>query len=240
MCIMNILPLFTQGTIMDTYHNFTDLDTALVLVVLTIIAIAVYKLVHRFRKSSESAEDDYSNNESPPCSINEEDNFNKEKTMNVNTKPLNSDHKYAGMDTPTLVKAILKDLNCKYEESDDHSDYMFSYQGENFVARAPDKHNPRIRIFDLDWYHCPLSNLEEMSCMQKAINAANTRQMCTAVYYIDNDRKEMSVYSKADFLIWSDMSHPDNYMRMWLGNLFYLKQNVVVDVEKEKQRIDLQ
>ena len=222
MCIMNILPLFTQGTIMDTYHNFTDLDTALVLVVLTIIAIAVYKLVHRFRKSSESAEDDYSNNESPSCSINEEDNFNKEKTMNVNTKPLNSDHKYAGMDTPTLVKAIL------------------SYQGENFVARAPDKHNPRIRIFDLDWYHCPLSNLEEMSCMQKAINAANTRQMCTAVYYIDNDRKEMSVYSKADFLIWSDMSHPDNYMRMWLGNLFYLKQNVVVDFEKEKQRIDLQ
>ena len=74
MCIMNILPLFTQGTIMDTYHNFTDLDTALVLVVLTIIAIAVYKLVHRFRKSSESAEDDYSNNESPSCSINEEDN----------------------------------------------------------------------------------------------------------------------------------------------------------------------
>ena len=195
---MNILPLFTQGTIMDTYHNFTDLDTALVLVVLTIIAIAVYKLVHRFRKSSESAEDDYSNNESPSCSINEEDNFNKEKTMNVNTKPLNSDHKYAGMDTPTLVKAILKDLNCKYEESDDHSDYVFSYQGENFVARAPDKYNPRIRIFDLDWYHCPLSNLEEMSCMQKAINAANTRQMCTAVYYIDNDRKEMSVYSKAN------------------------------------------
>lgn len=240
MGIMNILPLFTQGTIMDTYHNFTDIDTALVLVVLTIIAIAVYKLVHRFRKSSESAEDDYSNNESPSCSINEEDDFNKEKTMNVNTKPLNSDHKYAGMDTSTLVKAILKDLNCKYEESDDHSDYVFSYQGENFVARAPDKHNPRIRIFDLDWYHCPLSNLEEMSCMQKAINAANTRQMCTAVYYIDNDRKEMSVYSKADFLIWSDMSHPDNYMRMWLGNLFYLKQNVVVDFEKEKQRIGLQ
>ena len=66
---------------MDTYHNFTDLDTALVLVVLTIIAIAVYKLVHRFRKSSESAEDDYSNNESPSCSINEEDNFNPSLTL---------------------------------------------------------------------------------------------------------------------------------------------------------------
>jgi hypothetical protein len=203
--------------------------------VLAVVAFVVYELVHRYKNGSEPAEDDYADNKSASENVNEEENFNKEKTMNVNTKPLNSDHKYAGMDTPTLVKAILNDLNCKYEESDDHSDYVFSYQGENFVARAPDKYNPRIRIFDLDWYHCPLSNLEEISCMQKAINAANTRQMCTAVYYI-----EMSVYSKADFLIWSDMSHPDNYMRMWLGNLFYLKQNVVVDFEKEKQRIGLQ
>lgn len=239
MSIMNILPLFAQGAIMEAY-NLTDLDTALILAGLAVVAFVVYELVHRYKNGSEPAEDDYADNKSASENVNEEENFNKEKTMNVNTKPLNSDHKYAGMDTPTLVKAILNDLNCKYEESDDHSDYVFSYQGENFVARAPDKYNPRIRIFDLDWYHCPLSNLEEISCMQKAINAANTRQMCTAVYYIDNDRKEMSVYSKADFLIWSDMSHPDNYMRMWLGNLFYLKQNVVVDFEKEKQRIGLQ
>ena len=168
MSTMNILPLFTQGAIIEAY-NLTDLDAALILAVLAVVALAVYELVHRFRKGSEPAEDDYTDNGSTPDSINEEDGFNKEKTMNVNTKPLNSDHKYAGMDTPTLVKAIL-----------------------------PDKYNPRIRIFDLDWYHCPLSNLEEMSCMQKAINAANTRQMCTAVYYIDNDRKEMSVYSKAN------------------------------------------
>lgn len=236
---MNILPLFTQGAIIDAY-NLTDLDTALVLAVLAVVALAVYELVHRYRNGSEYAEDDNSDNETASSSVNEEENFNKGKTMNVNTKPLNSSNKYAGMDTPTLVKAILNDLNCKYEESDDHSDYMFSYQGETFIARAPDKDNPRVRLFDLDWYHCSLNNLEEMSCMQKAINAANTRHMCTAVYNIDNDRKEMSVYSKADFHIWCNIPSPDDYMRMWLGNFFLLKQNIVIDFEKEKQRIGLQ
>ena len=230
---MNILPLFAQGAIMEAY-NLTDLDTALIIAVLAVVAFVVYELVHRYKNGSEPAEDDYADNKSASENVNEEENFKKEKTINVRVG-----NKYAGMDTPTLVKAILKDLNCKYEESDDHIDFLFSYQGENFVARAPDKDNPRVRLFDLDWCRCPLSNLEEMSCMQKVINAVNTRQMCSAIYYINKETKEMVVYSKADFLIWSDMPHPDDYMRMWLGNFFFLKQNFAVDLENEKQRVGI-
>ena len=230
---MNILPLFAQGAIMEAY-NLTDLDTALIIAVLAVVAFVVYELVHRYKNGSEPAEDDYADNKSASENVNEEENFKKEKTINVRVG-----NKYAGMDTPTLVKAILKDLNCKYEESDDHIDFLFSYQGENFVARAPDKDNPRVRLFDLDWCRCPLINLEEMSCMQKVINAVNTRQMCSAIYYINKETKEMVVYSKADFLIWSDMPHPDDYMRMWLGNFFFLKQNFAVDLENEKQRVGI-
>ena len=233
MSIMNILPLFAQGAIMEAY-NLTDLDTALIIAVLAVVAFVVYELVHRYKNGSEPAEDDYADNKSASENVNEEENFKKEKTINVRVG-----NKYAGMDTPTLVKAILKDLNCKYEESDDHIDFLFSYQGENFVARAPDKDNPRVRLFDLDWCRCPLSNLEEMSCMQKVINAVNTRQMYSAIYYINKETKEMVVYSKADFLIWSDMPHPDDYMRMWLGNFFFLKQNFAVDLENEKQRVGI-
>lgn len=233
MSIMNILPLFAQGAIMEAY-NLTDLDTALIIAVLAVVAFVVYELVHRYKNGSEPAEDDYADNKSASENVNEEENFKKEKTINVRVG-----NKYAGMDTPTLVKAILKDLNCKYEESDDHIDFLFSYQGENFVARAPDKDNPRVRLFDLDWCRCPLSNLEEMSCMQKVINAVNTRQMCSAIYYINKETKEMVVYSKADFHIWCDMPHPDDYMRMWLGNFFFLKQNFAVDLENEKQRVGI-
>ena len=233
MSIMNILPLFAQGAIMEAY-NLTDLDTALIIAVLAVVAFVVYELVHRYKNGSEPAEDDYADNKSASENVNEEENFKKEKTINVRVG-----NKYAGMDTPTLVKAILKDLNCKYEESDDHIDFLFSYQGENFVARAPDKDNPRVRLFDLDWCRCPLSNLEEMSCMQKVINAVNTRQMCSAIYYINKETKEMVVYSKADFHLWCDMPHPDDYMRMWLGNFFFLKQNFAVDLENEKQRVGI-
>ena len=233
MSIMNILPLFAQGAIMEAY-NLTDLDTALIIAVLAVVAFVVYELVHRYKNGSEPAEDDYADNKSASENVNEEENFKKEKTINVRVG-----NKYAGMDTPTLVKAILKDLNCKYEESDDHIDFLFSYQGENFVARAPDKDNPRVRLFDLDWCRCPLSNLEEMSCMQKVINTVNTRQMCSAIYYINKEAKEMVVYSKADFHLWCDMPHPDDYMRMWLGNFFFLKQNFAVDLENEKQRVGI-
>ena len=143
MSIMNILPLFAQGAIMEAY-NLTDLDTALIIAVLAVVAFVVYELVHRYKNGSEPAEDDYADNKSASENVNEEENFKKEKTINVRVG-----NKYAGMDTPTLVKAILKDLNCKYEESDDHIDFLFSYQGENFVARAPDKRGRCARLYTI-------------------------------------------------------------------------------------------
>lgn len=84
MSIMNILPLFAQGAIMEAY-NLTDLDTAFVLAVLAVVALAVYELVHRYRNGSEYADDDNSDNETASNSVNEEGNFNKGKTMNINT-----------------------------------------------------------------------------------------------------------------------------------------------------------
>ena len=232
---MIILPVFTEGLLADASNDFTNIGVLFAIVVIIVVSIAVIsKFVRSNRNDSESAEEDYSDDDSEGSNLNEEQNFKKEKTINVRVG-----NKYAGMDTPTLVKAILKDLNCKYEESDDHIDFLFSYQGENFVARAPDKDNPRVRLFDLDWCRCPLSNLEEMSCMQKVINTVNTRQMCSAIYYINKEAKEMVVYSKADFHLWCDMPHPDDYMRMWLGNFFFLKQNFAVDLENEKQRVGI-
>ena len=108
MSTMNILPLFTQGAIIEAY-NLTDLDAALILAVLAVVALAVYELVHRFRKGSEPAEDDYTDNGSTPDSINEEDGFNKEKTMNVNTKPLNTAQ--GGLSVAGGCRCLTKELD---------------------------------------------------------------------------------------------------------------------------------
>ena len=175
---MIILPLFTEGLLADASNDFTNIGVLFTIVVIIVVSIAVIsKFVRSNRNDSESAEEDYSDDDSEGSNLNEEQNFKKEKTINVRVG-----NKYAGMDTPTLVKAILKDLNCKYEESVTILISCFHIQGVRILLPgAPSKDNPRVRLFDLDWCRCPLSNLEEMSCMQKVINTVNTRQMCSAI-----------------------------------------------------------
>lgn len=223
------LNILTDWGIVDSSDNFTRFGATLLITLIASAAIfAVVKLIRFGDKTSEDDDDvEYSRQTAP------ESNYTQ-KTLNVKSRPINMENKYDGMNTAVLLRAILEDLNCKYEENEDGSDLIFSYQGETFVARAPLVDNPRVRLFDVNWYSCPLDNLEEISCMQKAINEGNTSQMCTAVYYIDNENKCMTVYSKADFLIWSAMPQPDDYMRMWLDNMFYLKQNIAAEFEKGK------
>lgn len=230
--VPTLLNILTDWGIVDSSDNFTRFGAMLLITLIASAAIfAVVKLIRFGDKTSEDDDDvEYSRQTAP------ENNYTK-MTLNVKSRPINMANKYDGMNTAVLLRAILEDLNCKYEENEDGSDLIFSYQGETFVARAPLVDNPRVRLFDVNWYSCPLDNLEEMSCMQKAINEGNTHQMCTAVYYIDNENQCMTVYSKADFLIWSAMPQPENYMRMWLDNMFYLKQDIVAEFEKEKLKI---
>lgn len=158
-------------------------------------------------------------------------------TINVQTKNAMNDNEYEGMDVPTLIKALLAKMNCQYDENDDGS-LFFTYQGERFWLTS-NKESAWIRIIDLQWYDCPLDNLEEISCMQKAINTANSGQSCTAIYVISKEDNKMIVYSKCDLLIFSHFPAPDQYLATWLACFFRLKQEVVMEFEKEKQKIGL-
>lgn len=148
-----------------------------------------------------------------------------------------NDNEYEGMDVPTLIKALLAKMDCQYDENDDGS-LFFTYQGERFWLTS-NKESAWIRIIDLQWYDCPLDNLEEISCMQKAINTANSGQSCTAIYVISKEGNKMIVYSKCDLLIFSQFPAPDRYLAAWLACFFRLKQDVVMEFEKEKQKIGL-
>lgn len=147
---------------------------------------------------------------------------------------------FSDLDTPALVKRILEHLNCHYQISADGKNLTFRYQGENFLIRAPIKDSLRIRLYDLSWFYCSLDNLEEMSCMQKAINIANGTELCTAVYFIDKEDNLFFVYSRADLFVWNDMPCPENYMLMWFDNMFRLKQTVVMEFEKAKHMMKVE
>lgn len=158
--------------------------------------------------------------------------------INVETQDIMNE--YEGMDTAAFVQKLLEKLNCKYDSEDDgaQNNTYFVYQGEHFVLSCF-RDNAWVRIIDVQWYHCELDNLEEISCMQKAINAANAKQVCSAVYGINYEDNEFGVYSKCDFPIYNQFPSPDQYLASWLSNFFRLKQAVVMQFEKEKQRIGI-
>lgn len=156
-------------------------------------------------------------------------------TIEVPTEDALDNNEYKDMDTPTLMRAVLKKLNCKCQENDDGT-IFFEYQGESFWLSSS-KDSSWVRVIDINWYNCSLDNLEEISCMQKAINSANAEQSCTAVYSIDKENNKMIVYSKADLLISTKLPGPDEYLYAWLSQFFQLKQKVVIEFEKEKQII---
>lgn len=173
-----------------------------------------------------------------PQVVNKKENDKEQTiTINVKTKTAMNGNYDETMDVPTLVRTMLGKLNCQYDENDDGS-LFFTYQGERFWLTSS-KESVWIRIVDVQWYECPLDNLEEMSCMQKAINLVNGKQSCTAVYLIDKEIGKMIVYSKCDLIISPKFPSPDQYLAAWLACFFRLKQDVVIEFEKEKQKIGL-
>lgn len=161
-------------------------------------------------------------------------------TTTVNEQPKNtmndSKNEYEGMDVPTLMQALLKNLNCQYE-ADEYGNLTFTFQAENFTIYI-DKGSSWIRIVDHPWYDCPLDKFEEISCMQRSINSVNAWQQCTAVYSIDKEDNKMIVFSKCDLLMHSGIPALEQYLYAWLNSFFRLKQAIVTEFEKAKQKIE--
>lgn len=197
-----------------------------------IIGITLLLVISRIKESRKGRKDD-SENESPSTEDcgdtikkeNQENDQNLAKTIS----------KYEGMNNVDLMKAILRDINCQYTETS-KGQLIFTYQGENFaIIDSPD--SVWIRIIDLQWYTCPLDNIEEMSCMQKAINESNATQTCTALYDIDRDDHKMIVYSKYDMVISLHTDQPDMLLEACLADFFRLKHKIGLEFDKERQRM---
>lgn len=163
-----------------------------------------------------------------------EENAMLRAELNHKKKANNGDLLYDNMDASFLMRNLLDKLNCEYHENNDGSLY-FLYQGERFWLQIS-KDNAWVRIIDLQWYECSLDDIEEFSCMQKAVNNANSHQSCTAIYAINKEANKMIVYSKCDFTISNKLPSLEQYLAAWLADFFHLKQEVVIEFEKKSKR----
>jgi hypothetical protein len=145
---------------------------------------------------------------------------------------------YIGMSTPELVKALLHDMGCEYHVDED-GDLVTKYQGETFCLRVRDD-NPWLVIWDYAWLGVSSDNLEEVSCLQRAINTSNIRQFCTAVYSIDTENKEMTVHSNWFGIVSSELPDVKQYLTVVFGFFFQQHQILLAEFNKEKVKMGLE
>ena len=95
--------------------------------------------------------------------------------------------------TRELLFSILRNLNLEYTVDSD-GDIFFRYQGEQFIVTAQDDIK-YLRIQDLYWYDAPLSDIDNLSIVQKAINECNTYRSNVMVYNYRTDNNTINVHT---------------------------------------------
>lgn len=142
------------------------------------------------------------------------------------------ENEFKNMNTLDLAKALLHKLECKYEMRDDET-ILFSFQGEHFILIIP-KNAHIVRIWDCGWFNVPLDNIEELSCIKKAINTSNINDMCVAVYTVNKDDNTLEVHSNKFAILVPEIPEVENYFRFLLESFFIQHRNLYSEFDKEK------
>ena len=138
--------------------------------------------------------------------------------------------------TRDLFLETLTKIGCQYEigEGDDDKIY-FAYQGEHFIAEAfNDKWY--VHLWDLQWEHVELYDVDDFSRLRKSINHANLNCATMTVYTIDDASKTVDVHCKSAFPFLSQMPELDNYLRSELNDFFNAHRLVGNEMAKLREQ----
>ena len=124
--------------------------------------------------------------------------------------------------TRDLFLETLTKIGCQYEIGDDDDDddkIYFAYQGENFIADASND-KWYVHLWDLQWGHVELYDIDELSRLKRAVNHANLNCATITVYTTDEDSKTVDVHCKSAFPFLPQMPDLENYLRSELNDFF--------------------
>lgn len=138
--------------------------------------------------------------------------------------------------TRDLFLETLTKIGCQYEFGEGDDDRIFfAYQGEYFFVSA---HNDwqYIQIWDTNWWHVELYDIDEFARLKKVINRSNLNNSVVTVYTIDEEGKNVDVHCKAIILFVSQIPELENYLRMELGEFFRAHQFVANEMAKLREQ----
>ena len=140
--------------------------------------------------------------------------------------------------TRDLFLETLTKIGCQYQigEGEDNRIY-FAYQGENFFANATND-CAYVHVYDTNWEHVELYDIDELSRMKRAINTANLNAPVTTIYTIDEDGQNMDVHSRMSFPFIHQMPNLEDYLRVELNSFFRAHQLVGTEMMKLREKED--
>lgn len=148
-------------------------------------------------------------------------------SVSAEVLPLNKNdmEENQNISTRDLCVEVLRKLNCdvQFDEENEYNMY-FTYQGENFSVDTWEN-GLMITIWDTWWGTVDLDDLDDVSCVRKAINNINVRQNLTLMYSIDEKGQKFAVHTKRQCLLIPQIPQIENYMAAMLTDFFDVQRS---------------
>ena len=158
--------------------------------------------------------------------------FEQLKALKASGKTTESQTVNTNIGTRDLFLDTLTKIGCQYEFGEGEDDRIFfKYQGENFFADASND-SKFLHLWDTNWGHIKLDDIDELSRLRKAINVSNLNMSVTTIYTIDEEEKSMNVHCKMTTVFIPEIPSPDELLRVILDNFFNTHQKVATEMNK--------
>ncbi len=118
--------------------------------------------------------------------------------------------------TRNLVVEALEQVGCQYDIDENSGDFIFNYQGEQFIIQASDEYQ-FIVLRDLWWYDAPLTDLTAVSFIQRAVNLCNISGPAKLMYSIDEQGGRIWVHTQFDTPFIKEMPKIGAFMQTLLS-----------------------
>ena len=133
------------------------------------------------------------------------------------------------------VMRILNELNCSYD-IDDGGDIVFQFQDEDFVITAGDE-GPFIDIWEYNWMHVSLNEVDRVSRLRSAINEVNFDGGISTTFFVSEDKHEIQVNCGTNILFGPYVPNRKGYLEYILKRFFdthhLLETRMLKQYEKE-------
>lgn len=136
--------------------------------------------------------------------------------------------------TRQLLRDTLNAMGCPYKIDND-DDFVFEYQGDNFVISATDNELHRNIVIRNPWWCTMDINNNDVPLLKAAVNECNITCVPTTVYTISEEYNKIAVHSQLNFNFNEERGNHTEIFKMYLNSFIEAHHEVANKFQQMKQ-----